>query len=79
MGVGSDPLRTTEAEWQLAFDVNVHAHRWAAKYLLPGWLASQTLSLAFTTYQAGNLMLYGTLTEEAERVDAEIVRLEAKP
>ncbi len=27
----------------------------------------------------GNLMLYGTLTEEAERVDAEIVRLEAKP
>ena len=26
---------------------------------LPGWLASQSLSLAFTTYQAGKLLLLG--------------------
>jgi len=37
VAVGQD-LESPEAEWELAFAVNVHAHRWAARYLLPGWL-----------------------------------------
>ena len=39
VGIGRGP-ESPEAEWELAFNVNVHAHRWAAKYLLPGWLAA---------------------------------------
>ncbi|MEO8693586.1 MAG: SDR family oxidoreductase [Acidimicrobiales bacterium] len=31
-------LETPEAEWELAFAVNTHAHRWAAKHLVPMWL-----------------------------------------
>ena len=38
VGIGRGP-ESPESEWELAFNVNVHAHRWAAKYLLPGWLA----------------------------------------
>src|SRR5262245_41154958 len=32
VGTGGGP-EAPEAEWRLAFDVNLHAHRWAAKYL----------------------------------------------
>jgi len=60
VGVGSDPLRTTEAEWQLAFDVNVHAHRWAAKYLLPGWLARGEGYFCSTASAAGLLSQIGS-------------------
>ena len=38
IGGGTD-LETPEDAWEHAFDVNVNAHRWAAKHLLPGWLA----------------------------------------
>ena len=38
VGTGSD-LTTEEEVWNTAFDINVNAHRWAAKYLVPGWLA----------------------------------------
>ncbi|MEO5837651.1 MAG: SDR family oxidoreductase [Acidimicrobiales bacterium] len=31
-------LETPEAEWEFAFAVNTHAHRWAAKHLVPMWL-----------------------------------------
>ena len=37
VGIGTD-LETPEDVWDTAFNVNVHAHRWAAKYLLPDWL-----------------------------------------
>lgn len=60
VGVGSDPLRTTEAEWQLAFDVNVHAHRWAAKHLLPGWLARGEGYFCSTASAAGLLSQIGS-------------------
>ncbi|MFM8711968.1 MAG: SDR family NAD(P)-dependent oxidoreductase, partial [Actinomycetota bacterium] len=36
---GTD-LSASEAEWSTSFDVNIHAHRWAAKYLIPEWLAA---------------------------------------
>ena len=38
IGGGTD-LATSEESWQQAFDVNVNAHRWAAKHLIDGWLA----------------------------------------
>lgn len=60
VGVGSDPLRTTEAEWELAFDVNVHAHRWAAKHLLPGWLARGEGYFCSTASAAGLLSQIGS-------------------
>jgi len=59
VAIGTD-LETTEAAWELAFDVNVHAHRWAAKYLLPSWpTCAQELwrSLASDVRQAASLSL----------------------
>ena len=38
VGSGSD-LSTPEDVWETAFNINFNAHRWAAKYLLPEWLA----------------------------------------
>jgi NAD(P)-dependent dehydrogenase (short-subunit alcohol dehydrogenase family) len=35
VGIGLD---TSEPEWDLAFRVNSHAHRWAAKHLVPAWI-----------------------------------------
>ena len=59
VAVGSD-LSTTEADWGLAFDVNVHAHRWAAKYLLPGWLARGEGYFCSTASAAGLLSQIGS-------------------
>ena len=59
VAVGSD-LDTTEADWDLAFDVNVHAHRWAAKYLLPGWLARGEGYFCSTASAAGLLSQIGS-------------------
>lgn len=53
-------LETPEAEWQTAFDVNVHAHRWAAKYLLPGWLARGEGYFCSTASAAGLLSQIGS-------------------
>lgn len=39
---------------------------------------AKTLEQARDAQRNGNLALYGALTEESERIDAEIVRLEAK-
>src|SRR4051794_37636257 len=38
VAVGTDPISTPESEWDLAFGVNVRAHVYAARHLLPGWL-----------------------------------------
>lgn len=59
VAIGSD-LSTTEAEWELAFNVNVHAHRWAAKYLLPGWLARGEGYFCSTASAAGLLSQIGS-------------------
>ncbi len=39
---------------------------------------AKTLEEARDAQRNGNLALYGALTEESERIDAEIERLEAK-
>jgi NAD(P)-dependent dehydrogenase (short-subunit alcohol dehydrogenase family) len=59
VAVGTD-LTTSEAEWELAFNVNVHAHRWAAKYLLPGWLARGEGYFCSTASAAGLLSQIGS-------------------
>ena len=60
VAVGTD-LTTSEADWELAFDVNVHAHRWAAKYLLPGWLARGEGYFCSTASAAGLLSQIGSV------------------
>jgi NAD(P)-dependent dehydrogenase (short-subunit alcohol dehydrogenase family) len=59
VAVGTD-LSTTEADWELAFNVNIHAHRWAAKYLLPGWLARGEGYFCSTASAAGLLSQIGS-------------------
>ena len=59
VGIGRDPM-SPEQEWALAFDVNVHAHRWAARYLLPGWLARGSGYFCSTASAAGLLSQIGS-------------------
>lgn len=60
IGIGSNPIDTSEADWNIAFNVNVHAHRWAAKYLLPGWLERGEGYFCSTASAAGLLAQIGS-------------------
>jgi NAD(P)-dependent dehydrogenase (short-subunit alcohol dehydrogenase family) len=75
VGIGSDVVDTPEVDWELAFDVNVHAHRWAAKYLVPEWLARGDGYFCSTASAAGLLAQIGsgpyTLTKRAAVAFAE--------
>lgn len=75
VGVGSDLDHTDEDSWKLAFDVNVHAHRWAAKHLVPGWLERGEGYFCSTASAAGLLAQIGsgpyTLTKRAAVAFAE--------
>jgi NAD(P)-dependent dehydrogenase (short-subunit alcohol dehydrogenase family) len=74
IGGGTD-LETSEDVWQHTFDVNVNAHRWAAKHLLPGWLARGEGYFCSTASAAGVLIQIGsapyTLTKRAAVAFAE--------
>jgi NAD(P)-dependent dehydrogenase (short-subunit alcohol dehydrogenase family) len=59
VAIGTD-MSTSEAEWGQAFDINVHAHRWAAKYLLPGWLGRGEGYFCSTASAAGLLSQIGS-------------------
>lgn len=59
VGIGSD-LDTPESVWETAFNVNTHAHRWAAKHLLPGWLARGEGYFCSTASAAGLLSQIGS-------------------
>jgi NAD(P)-dependent dehydrogenase (short-subunit alcohol dehydrogenase family) len=59
VGIGTDPM-DDEATWNLAFDVNVHAHRWAARRLLPDWLARGDGYFCSTASAAGLLAQIGS-------------------
>jgi NAD(P)-dependent dehydrogenase (short-subunit alcohol dehydrogenase family) len=59
VGIGTD-LDTPEDVWQTAFNVNTHAHRWAAKHLLPGWLARGGGYFCSTASAAGLLSQIGS-------------------
>jgi NAD(P)-dependent dehydrogenase (short-subunit alcohol dehydrogenase family) len=75
IGGGTDLEGTSEADWQLAYDVNVNAHRWAAKHLLPGWLAAGEGYFCSTASAAGLLVQIGsapyTVTKRAAVAFAE--------
>lgn len=75
VSIGGDVLETPEDDWQTAWDVNVNAHRWAAKYLLPGWLERGDGYFCSTASAAGLLIQIGsapyTLTKRAAVAFAE--------
>lgn len=60
IGIGTDLASTDEATWRLAFDVNVHAHRWAAKHLVPLWLERGEGYFVATASAAGLLAQIGS-------------------
>ncbi|TVR24768.1 MAG: SDR family oxidoreductase [Ilumatobacter sp.] len=59
VGFGGDPMSSDEV-WDASFAVNVHAHRWAAKHLLPGWLARGEGYFCSTASAAGVLAQIGS-------------------
>jgi NAD(P)-dependent dehydrogenase (short-subunit alcohol dehydrogenase family) len=59
VGTGGDPM-TPDDVWNTAFDINVHAHRWAARHLLPGWLARGDGYFCSTASAAGLLAQIGS-------------------
>jgi NAD(P)-dependent dehydrogenase (short-subunit alcohol dehydrogenase family) len=75
VGSGSDLAATPEDVWDTAFAVNVHAHRWAAKYLLPTWLERGDGYFCSTASAAGLLAQIGsapyTMTKRAAVAFAE--------
>ena len=72
---GGTTLDTPEAEWDRAFAINVHAHRWAAKHLVPGWVARGEGYFCSTASAAGVLAQIGsapyTMTKRAAVAFAE--------
>jgi len=75
VGSGTDLADTPEDVWETAFDVNVHAHRWAAKHLVPAWLERGEGYFCSTASAAGLLAQIGsgpyTLTKRAAVAFAE--------
>lgn len=59
VGMGTDPM-DAEGIWELSFAVNVHAHRWAARRLLPGWLERGDGYFCSTASAAGLLAQIGS-------------------
>ena len=59
VGFAGDPMSSEEV-WDASFAVNVHAHRWAAKHLLPGWLARGEGYFCSTASAAGVLAQIGS-------------------
>lgn len=73
--MGPTELGAPESEWDLAFNVNVNAHRWAASHLVDGWLARGRGYFGSTASAAGLLAQVGspayTLTKRAAVAFAE--------
>jgi NAD(P)-dependent dehydrogenase (short-subunit alcohol dehydrogenase family) len=59
VGLGTD-LTTPDAEWRTAIDVNVMAHVYAARRLLPGWLERGRGYFLATASAAGLLTQIGS-------------------
>ena len=60
VGGGTFLETTDESQWQLAFDVNINAHRWAAKHLVPRWLDRGRGYFCSTASAAGLLTQIGS-------------------
>lgn len=59
VALGTDPM-DVEDLWQFVFNVNFHAHRWAARRLLPGWLDRGAGYFCATASAAGLLSQIGS-------------------
>ncbi len=59
VAMGTD-LSTSEETWNISFDINVHAHRWAVKYLIDDWLAAGRGYFVSTASAAGLLTAIGS-------------------
>lgn len=59
VALGTDPMDDEEA-WDISFDVNLHAHRWAARRLVPGWLERGEGYFCSTASAAGVLAQIGS-------------------
>jgi NAD(P)-dependent dehydrogenase (short-subunit alcohol dehydrogenase family) len=59
IGRGTDPM-CAESDWDASFNVNVHAHRWAARHLLPEWLDRGAGYFCSTASAAGLLAQIGS-------------------
>lgn len=74
VAAGTD-LGTDEETWERIFNINLHAHRWAAKYLLPHWLDRGDGYFCSTSSAAGLLSQIGsapyTLTKHGALAFAE--------
>lgn len=60
VGLGTLLEVTTEDDWTTSFDVNLHAHRWAALALLPEWLERGSGYFCSTASAAGLLAQIGS-------------------
>ena len=60
VGLGTDLANTDESAWDTSFNVNVHAHRWAAEILLPEWLERGNGYFCSTASAAGLLAQIGS-------------------
>lgn len=60
VGVGTDLANTDEATWDVAMNVNLHAHRWAAKHLVPAWVERGEGYFCSTASAAGLLSQIGS-------------------
>jgi NAD(P)-dependent dehydrogenase (short-subunit alcohol dehydrogenase family) len=58
--LGTDIESTPEDVWERSFDINTHAHRWAAKHLLPVWLERGHGYFCSTASAAGLLTQIGS-------------------
>lgn len=61
VGLGGDPM-AAEDLWETSFAVNFHAHRWAARHLLPVWLERGEGYFCSTASAAGLLAQIGSAT-----------------
>lgn len=59
VALGTDPMDDEEL-WDLSFAINTHAHRWAARHLLPGWLERGEGYFCSTASAAGLLSQIGS-------------------
>jgi NAD(P)-dependent dehydrogenase (short-subunit alcohol dehydrogenase family) len=60
VGIGTDLESTDESTWDVAMNVNIHAHRWAAKHLVPTWVARGEGYFCSTASAAGLLSQIGS-------------------
>jgi NAD(P)-dependent dehydrogenase (short-subunit alcohol dehydrogenase family) len=61
VGLGGDPM-APEEHWETSMNVNFHAHRWAARHLLPEWLERGEGYFCSTASAAGLLAQIGSAT-----------------